>query len=293
MALDTERLQKSIRRVSKFLKKAPKNSTPETIHDVRTSTRRLESALDTVEIGKRSLKKRLQKELRRVRKRCGKLRDMDVLTAHAISVSPEESERDCLVQLVEYLGASRYKYARKLRSAAKQHGPALRDDLTRLAKQVDKLSDQNQRNGRTAGTDEQNATALLASGAELQSPPQIDKSNLHPYRLKVKEVRYSLQLSEETQDDQFMDTLGRVKDAIGEWHDWEELVAIAAEVIGHGPQCKLLRQLTRISDRKFEEALEITNRMRDTYVEGKRRGKARKSQPVPFPVSIVPSAARG
>ena len=85
MALDTERLQKSIRQVSKFLKKAPKNSTPEKIHDVRTSTRRLESALDTVEIGKRGLKKRLQKELRRVRKRCGKLRDMDVLTAHAIS----------------------------------------------------------------------------------------------------------------------------------------------------------------------------------------------------------------
>ena len=66
MALGSERLQKPIRRVSKFLNKAPKNPTPEKIHDLRTSTRRLESAPDRLEIGKRGLKKRRQKELRGV-----------------------------------------------------------------------------------------------------------------------------------------------------------------------------------------------------------------------------------
>jgi CHAD domain-containing protein len=290
MALDADRVEKSIRRVDRFLKKAPKNPTPEQIHDVRTSTRRLEAALDTLKIGKRGLKKRLERELRRIRKRCGKLRDMDVLTGHAISVTPEDSERDCLVQLVEYLGASRHRYAQKLRKAAKQIRRELRDDLARLVKEVDKLSDQNRRDGRLPGTDGQNASALLKLRAELQSPPQLDKNNLHPYRLKVKELRYALQLSEGTKDDSFVNTLGNVKDAIGEWHDWEELVAIASKVIGHGPQCKLLRQLKRISAEKFEQALEITNRMRSAYVDGRRRGKARKKQPTPLPLRIVQAA---
>lgn len=131
---------------------------------------------------------------------------------------------------------------------------------------MDKLSAQNRRNGNGAGTEGQNPSALLDLGAELHWPPLLDKKNLHPYRLKVKELRYALQLSEESQDDEFVDVLGNVKDAIGEWHDWEELVGISTEALGHGPQCKLLRQLKKISREKFEEALEITNKMRDTYV---------------------------
>lgn len=113
MPLDTEQVQKSIRRVDKFVKKASGNPTPDKIHDVRTSTRRLESALDTLQIKKKGLKKRLQRDLQKIRKRCGKLRDMDVLTGHAMAVRPEEGERECLVQLVEYLGVNRYKHARK------------------------------------------------------------------------------------------------------------------------------------------------------------------------------------
>jgi CHAD domain-containing protein len=74
MPLDTERLQKSIRRVKKFLKKAPKNPAPQQIHDVRIATRRLEAALDTLRINKKGAKKKLERDLRRIRKRCGKLR---------------------------------------------------------------------------------------------------------------------------------------------------------------------------------------------------------------------------
>ena len=293
MPLDTERLQKSIRRVKKFLKRRPKRPTPDQIHDVRTVTRRLEAALDTLEIKKKfAKKKRVQQELRRIRKRCGKLRDMDVLTVHAMSVTPEESERECLVQLLEYLGASRYRHARKLRKATKKYGSALRDDLAKLAKEVDKLSDHKRTTGRGLRTDGQHVSALTELAAELQLPLRLDKKNLHPYRLKVKELRYTLQLSEEAQDNELVVRLGRVKDAIGEWHDWEELVAIAIEIIAHGPQCKLLRQLKGICEEKFEEALEVIDNMRGTYVEGKRRVKTGKREPTPFPVMMVKSGAR-
>jgi CHAD domain-containing protein len=293
MPVDTERLRKSIRKVRNFLKTPPKNPTPDQIHEVRTGTRRLEAALDTLHIKKkRATKKSLQRELERIRERCGKLRDMDVPTAHAMSVTPEESERECLVHLLEYLGANRYWHARKLRKTTKKYGAALRKDLAKLAKKVDKLSARKEGNGRGLVTDWQNVSALKELAAELQSPARLDKNNLHPYRLKVKELRYAMQLSEEAQHDELVARLGRVKDAIGQWHDWEELVEIATEIIGHGPQSKLLRQLKRISEEKCEKALDITDEMRSLYNKGKRRGTSGNKEPTPFPVVMVKSAAR-
>ena len=35
----------------------------------------------------------------------------------------------------------------------------------------------------------------------------------------------------------FLGKLGEVKDRIGEWHVWEELVEIATQVLDHGSPC--------------------------------------------------------
>jgi len=61
----------------------------------------------------------------------------------------------------------------------------------------------------------------------------------------------------------FIDSLGPVKDAIGEWHDWEELIAIASDLDEHRPNCKLVRELKTISDRKYERALSLTNEIEE------------------------------
>ena len=60
----------------------------------------------------------------------------------------------------------------------------------------------------------------------LKRPVRLNRNNLHPYRLKVKELRNVLQLSNRADDIEFVEKLGQVKDAIGDWHDWEELVRI-------------------------------------------------------------------
>lgn len=120
MAIDIARLEKSVSRLDKFLKKAPKNPTPNKIHDVRTSTRKLESALESLTIRNKAAKKRLLRDLPVIRKRCGKVRDMDVLTGHAITVKPENGEQDCLIQLLERLGATRVKHAKRLRQEVKR-----------------------------------------------------------------------------------------------------------------------------------------------------------------------------
>jgi CHAD domain-containing protein len=140
MAIDTARLEKSVNRLDKFLRKAPKNPTPKKIHDVRTSTRKLESALESLTIRNKAAKKRLLRDLPAIRKRCGKVRDMDVLTGHAITVKPENGEQDCLIQLLERLGATRVKHAKRLRQEVKRFAPQTRKDLGRVGKTVQRLN---------------------------------------------------------------------------------------------------------------------------------------------------------
>jgi CHAD domain-containing protein len=100
-----------------------------------------------------------------------------------------------------------------------------------------------------------NAAAFaLKLESELNGRERLGRANLHPYRLKVKELRNTLRLAEET-DGALLDALREAKDVIGEWHDWEELHAIAREVLEHGAKCGLLHALKRICDEKYDEAL--------------------------------------
>jgi len=127
-----------------------------------------------------------------------------------------------------------------------------------------------------------NALALSHRlSAELASPPRLDAGNLHDYRKKVKELYYLLQFLNHSYA-HFAETLGRVKDAIGKWHDWEELAAIADRLLDHHPACNLVEEIQSIRQAKFEHALAIANEMRTKYVgatfspRGNRRGRQRR-----------------
>ena len=109
------------------------------------------------------------------------------------------------------------------------------------------------------------ANALQLS-SELGVPDRLNKQNIHAYRLKVKQLRYVLQMSDAANRQRFVDKLGEVKDAIGEWHDWDELISIATELLNHGRNCKFLRKLKRVSKEKYESALLLANGMRRTYL---------------------------
>ena len=112
--------------------------------------------------------------------------------------------------------------------------------------------------------------------SELATHTHLNRGNLHEFRLKVKELRYVLQLSDNADHVRFIEMLGKVKDAIGEWHDWEELIAISKDLLNHGPSCKLLHELRVVSSRKYEYALSIANKMRKEYLKpADRNAKAR------------------
>lgn len=206
-------------------------------------------------LGPDSNEKRLVSKLEKLRKRAGKVRDLDVLTGYAadLEVSGEE---DCLVQLLEYLGAEHAEQTQQLHSFAVKHGKSLRWRLKRVAGHL-KTSSQDA----TASNSTPGNTMIfeLRLQRELIEPIRLTKNNLHPYRLRVKELRYMLQMEKDPADRKLIESLGQVKDAIGEWHDWQQLVDIALDNLPHGSKCKLIPLLQNITQQKLNHALAAAN----------------------------------
>jgi CHAD domain-containing protein len=263
MAIDRKRVLKPVKRLRKLVTQLDRRPTPEKVHDLRTKTRQIEAISKAFSLERRGISTSMLKDLGRFRKRAGKVRDMDVLTSFAAAVRVH-GEKDCAVQLLERLGAERRKQAKKLQAEVEKAGPAVRSHLKRtpavLAKHIP-------RNGRVQA---QNpavyaAAAALKLAVELAAPQRLSRDNLHAYRLKVKELRNVLQLAAGNFP-KFVEELGAVKDAIGEWHDREELVSIAAKTLDHGNGCRLLVELKRIASRKYEQALVLTEALRTKYL---------------------------
>jgi CHAD domain-containing protein len=268
MALEPDRIQKPLRKVRKLLKKMPALPTPEDIHDFRTSSRRVEEILQVLSLDSRGKGRRTAKALSGLRKRAGKVRDMDVLTSYATNLRHphEEEERDCSVRLLEHLGAERHKYARKFHAVTQQSAAKLNKGLKRISNKVDKVlpAKNSAVSSKNAATSDVAAEALKLV-SELASASRVGKSNLHSYRLKVKELQTLLKMAD-SRGAEFVNKLGEVKDAIGEWHDWEELVAIAGDVLDHGAACKLIRELKRTREQKYTRALALFQGTRRKYL---------------------------
>jgi CHAD domain-containing protein len=101
---------------------------------------------------------------------------------------------------------------------------------------------------------------------ELGNWPRLTAQNLHPFRLKVKELRYILQLDEKG-DPAFIKSLGQVKDAIGDWHDWTELQAIAGKVVDHAQECRLIKIIRTTTREKLEDAVALSEKIRHRYLQ--------------------------
>jgi CHAD domain-containing protein len=293
MSLDANKLQKPFRKLRKYLKNFPGQPTPEQVHDLRTNSRKLESVVHALDLDQQPRGRRLLRATAPIRKDAGKVRDMDVLTGFS-STLVVNGEEECLVQLLEHLGAKRARSAKKLLKVVDKN----RAQARRLLK--DHLSFVDQRfaapKDDTPEIHEWPATATAAAlqlSRELAAWPNLRQDNLHPYRLKIKELRYVLQLRSDP-DDEFVEALGEAKDAIGEWHDWSELEAIGGKVIDHRSQCKLLQRIRSTVREKFEHAMSLTVRLKKGLeaAGGGSSPRRRRSGPVKLREPIVTTAAK-
>jgi CHAD domain-containing protein len=273
MPLNNDQVLKPVRRLRKLLKKLPKEATPDQVHKLRTNTRRFEATLPA--LAERSLPKQrsMLKELSQVRKKAGKVRDMDVLIDHVVGLQAD-GEKDCKTQLLEHLAAKRRDQALKLTAVVRKNSASARRLLKKTSARLERLLCVDARNNCDPIAAPAHATAqALRLQAKLSEPPHLSRANLHPYRLQVKELRNLLRMAENSEKQEFVEVLGRVKDQIGEWHDWEELLAIANKLLDH-TNCGLIREMKVICERRYQVALASAKSMRKKYL-ARKRGKRR------------------
>ena len=257
MPLDLERIRKSALRVGKFAKRNPKRPSSDAVHRLRTSARHLETALVALGVDSKRQVRALLRNLKRIHRQAGAVRDMDVLTAKALTID-WRGEQDDIVRLLEHLGAERGKRARKLRSAIAKRRRTLRRLLERGLDRVARVAERSREEEDAAAVHAAVAHALQVT-SEVSRPGRLSRSNLHEYRLRVKELRDILRLSREAADSALVPKLEEVKDAIGDWHDWVELAGIAADTLDQGTASELFKRIAATRESKYRHALSLTH----------------------------------
>jgi CHAD domain-containing protein len=258
-------------KLRKALKKLRKDTSPDAVHKLRTRTRRLEAMIAALALDSRNNERLLLRALKPLRRKAGRVRDMDVLTRFA-SRPQLHGEEQCSIQLLERLGAERERQAMKLEDLTRAQYPEVRKRLRKFATVLNRTLPQDRKPSTKAKsrsrrwTKQATAVALELEG-ELRRWPTLNRDNLHPFRLKVKKLRYVLQMAEGNESG-FVAALGEVKDAIGEWHDWQELSEIAKELIQHSG-CRLRQSIDHTAQERFAYALRAANQLRQNYLREK------------------------
>ena len=256
MKLQADFADKPVRKLRKQLKTFPSNPKPNAVHTLRTHTRRLEATVAALALERKRESRDLVRLIKPVRKAAGKVRDMDVLIGDVLTICGEPADQSA-VRLVEHLAKMRVKNARKLRDIIRRQ----RRETLQSLKESSKIIRRTLQNG-AAGVDTDAGPQILVT--ELSHWPKLEADNLHLFRIRIKELRYMLQLSDNV-DERLVDALGEVKDTVGEWHDWVELLKIARKALDPQTDSGILKRIESTGQEKLLTGLAAANKVRARY----------------------------
>jgi CHAD domain-containing protein len=245
MAVALERTKLLFRKMDRALRRLSSGQQPKAVHDFRTTARRLEILLCRLAPDNDRNRKKLLKMLARIRKRAGKVRDLDVqlTTLRSLKV-PLEPRRK--TQLMQRLIELRVEHERKMHKLLKKS--EIRDVRKRLRRALASL--------RLDATREPLAVAQEILSSVSPSSGQVSDSLLHQYRIAVKQARYAAEFAPKSAaSTKFMAELKHLQDALGHWHDWLTLTQTATERLGEVGQSSLVAALHNVTRGKYRQAV--------------------------------------
>jgi CHAD domain-containing protein len=227
-------------RMGRQIGKLIKSASADNVHKFRTSSRRVEALVSEL-APQNGNQKKLLKLLSKLRKKAGKVRDLDVQIAFLkqLKVPDRQGHR---AQLLEWLDSEQSRRKRKLEKTmdAETVG-ALRKRLRRVQSEI-KLD----------GID-----PLRIARTRLPDPgtTPVSEKMLHAYRIEAKKARYLAELAPESPERfEFLEELKKAQDAIGEWHDVMKLKDRAEQWFGGVSDSSLVSVLQNIGRAKFRRA---------------------------------------
>jgi CHAD domain-containing protein len=239
---------------------------PETVHQLRTTIRRIEILVATTWPVPSPKEEKLLKQLARLRRRAGKVRDLDVQIAALGGVRLESVTRD-RARVMAFLEKARARREGKVLKAFQDGVDAgLHKRLKRTAARLQQETPKPPQSH--AAGDRFLAAALDKFAAAVKQRPALSESNLHDFRMDCKRVRYLAEMAGEgPRVAAAIEQLKRIQDSVGVWHDWVTLTATAEGVLAHAAQAPLLSALRASTRSKYLEALRITADARRALLE--------------------------
>ncbi len=238
-----KRLNLTIAKTIRYLEKVSDQPSAKNVHKFRTHSRRVETVLRELVSDSPRSQEKVVKQLGRLRKKAGRIRDLNVQIAALRNL--------------------------KMPQAAAQKAELMRVLLEELAKreeQIGRLADKEvvreiRKRLKRAATD-----SVLPSDEELlliatQKIEQLGRGEalteetLHGYRVAGKKARYLAELVASSEAQQIIQQLKRMQDVLGEWHDWWQLAAKAENHLGSVEKTPLTAVLQNVTRAKFRQAL--------------------------------------
>jgi CHAD domain-containing protein len=275
------------------LEKCLEDSGVETVHRIRTGTRRVEAMIDVLMRGAADNNPELEeaadrwrRQLKNIRRAAAPVRDLDVHRKilekfagvgkageeeHAKLQQSEVEKQAATSQTKDAVQTQAEHLDAWLMHAREQRAVELIKQIKKRVAKLDEIAGnfvkawQAQRGRRKPGR--KPALAALDAFVKLSDElPMLDAGNLHDFRKGAKNARY---MSEAGGDDPHAMAVGRtikrIQDGIGEWHDWLMLADEARTALrGEGDELSVM--LDKELEQSFQAAKRATERMRGRLV---------------------------
>jgi len=270
MPIDLKRCRLAFQRLGREVTKVAKNPAPESVHKFRTNSRRVEVLLSEVIARPNRNDRKLLKLLPWLRKKAGRVRDLDVEIDSLRSLKIPEGNG----QKSQFLDALVQERARHDQKLAKAFNRETADEVRKRLKRASSEMDIPKNTVPLALT--------LSKLAKLgRDHVTLTERTLHQYRIIGKQARYIAELADhDAEAKRVVDQLKHMQDVIGDWHDWLKLTQKAEALFGGIRDSALVAMLRNVTQAKFRQSV-------DALAETRTALSTKKSEPAP------PAAAPG
>jgi CHAD domain-containing protein len=273
----------------RLLKELSDDPKPRAVHQLRTTIRRLETLLPDPEHAG-SPERKILKQLDRVRRRAGKVRDVDV-HLKALWTLPRRLGVEAREELRADLCKARQK---RLKRLTRRVGDERDRGLVKRLRQVTRTA-----LGAGGAVDPEHALLQVLDdfAAARRAAEPLGAANLHAFRIATKRLRYRAEvIASIPEAAAAVVEMKRLQDAIGAWHDWLTLGERAEKTLG--------KRLGKIGTPLVEAVrartvVQLTKAVQTTERVARRLAKLRPSRlrkgvrPVTAPVPGVPRQSAG
>ncbi len=252
MSIDLKRSRLAFQKLGREVTRLAKKPVPESVHKFRTNSRRVEALLSEVAPELTRNDKKLLKLLSRLRKKAGRVRDLDVEigSLQSLKIPGGNGHKS---QFVDALVDERGKREQKLIKAFdRQTATEVRKRLKRAEGEIE------------IPKDIEPLTVTLNKLAKLgREHVTLSERTLHQYRIIGKRARYIAELADhDPEAKRIVHELKHMQDVIGDWHDWLKLTQRAEALFGGVRDSSLVAMLRNVTQAKFRQSVDAVTETR-------------------------------